>query len=321
MSEREARITEAAEGAGFRLRRLFGREELSRTYAFHVLVESGNHSLDLGQLLGTKLGVEMDAHQGTKQHYHGYVMDAVLAGRDLDKTLYELTVVPWLWFLDCGADCRIFQELTVPEIVEQVFAGYPIADFVPLQPSRTYRPRTYTVQYRESDYAFVARLLEDEGIFYFFRHEATRHKLVLVDHVAALKAQTSYDRVPFLGPGGRACATTISSSRRPISPRRPRTSPPTPSAPVRSTTTRAATPSWRTVTSVRRPCSRRTRCATAAASAPATLRGCAAAPPSSSPAARPPRPGSPGSSSPPTSRSRSRAHARERPPAASRTAG
>jgi type VI secretion system secreted protein VgrG len=81
---------------------------------------------------------------------------------------YSASVRPWLWFLTRTSDCRVFQEMTVPQIVEKVFADCPGADFE-FKLVRTYRTRVYCVQYRESDFNFVARLLEDEGIWWCWR--------------------------------------------------------------------------------------------------------------------------------------------------------
>jgi len=116
---------------------------------------------------------------------------------------YTASVRPWLWLLTRTSDCRIFQDLTVPQIVEQVFADFPAANFK-FKLLRSYRTRVYCVQYRESDFNFVARLLEEEGIWWFFEHSAGVHQLVLVDDVASSCAVPGCEVLPFLaglGPG------------------------------------------------------------------------------------------------------------------------
>src|SRR5262249_15939458 len=93
---------------------------------------------------------------------------------------YHATLVPWLWALTRTSDCRIFQNLTVPDIIAKVFKEHGFSDFA----NRLYgsfEPREYCVQYRETDFNFVSRLMEEEGIFYFFEHTEDKHTLVLAN--------------------------------------------------------------------------------------------------------------------------------------------
>jgi type VI secretion system secreted protein VgrG len=95
-------------------------------------------------------------------------------------------VVPWLWFLTLSQDCRIFQHKNVLDIVAEVFGEYPTSDYE-VRCIESYAAREYCVQYRESDFDFVSRLLEEEGIYYFFEHSKVGHKLVLVDDQGLIK--------------------------------------------------------------------------------------------------------------------------------------
>ena len=115
---------------------------------------------------------------------------------------YHLTLRPWLWWLTLGSNNRIFQNLSTPDIVKQVFAGF--TDYK-LQLNATYPPREYCVQYGETDFAFVCRLLEEEGIFYFFTHADGVHTLVLADNNDVLPACPVQATLPYLGQklGGR----------------------------------------------------------------------------------------------------------------------
>jgi type VI secretion system secreted protein VgrG len=108
-------------------------------------------------------------------------------------------VRPWLWLLTRRTDCRVFQGKTVPQIFELVcrHAGY--ADYK-MELSRTYEAREHCVQYRETDFQFLSRLLEQEGSFYFFEHSRERHVLVLCDDVARLTTAPGYDSVPYFPP-------------------------------------------------------------------------------------------------------------------------
>jgi type VI secretion system secreted protein VgrG len=114
---------------------------------------------------------------------------------------YSASVRPWLWYLTRTSDCRVFQELTVPQIVERVFADFPRADYE-FKLVRSYRTRIYCVQYRESDFNFVARLLEDEGIWWYFEHTEGRQRLVLMDDVASTSPVPGAQKLPFMGAAG-----------------------------------------------------------------------------------------------------------------------
>src|SRR4029453_17173961 len=105
-------------------------------------------------------------------------------------------IVAWPWFLTRTTDCRIFQKKSVPDIVKQLFAEYGLSDYR-FQLTGSYEPREYCVQYRESDYDFIARLLEDEGIFFFFVHENGKHTLVIADAPRAHDPCPVLDRIRF----------------------------------------------------------------------------------------------------------------------------
>ena len=117
-------------------------------------------------------------------------------------------MVPWFWFLNLFSDCRIFQNKSVPDIVEQVFQDRGFSDFESRLRARIL-PREYCVQYRETDFNFVSRLIEEEGIFYFFEHTTDKHTLVLADDVSRLRrlSQTG-DRPASCQPRGAAPTKT-----------------------------------------------------------------------------------------------------------------
>ena len=110
-----------------------------------------------------------------------------------------MTLHPWLWFLTRTADCRIFQEMAVPEIIKQVFRDHGFTDFEEAL-SGDYRRWTYCVQYRETDFNFVSRLMEQEGIYYYFKHESNRHMLVLSDSVSSHDPFPGYEKIPYFPP-------------------------------------------------------------------------------------------------------------------------
>lgn len=99
---------------------------------------------------------------------------------DASADRYQVLLRPWLWWLTLASNNRVFQNKTTGEIVTGIFDGHGFGDYR-LKLSGSYTPREYCVQYSETDFAFVSRLLEEEGIFWFFTHEEGRHTLVLAD--------------------------------------------------------------------------------------------------------------------------------------------
>ncbi|ARN20670.1 type VI secretion system Vgr family protein [Piscinibacter gummiphilus] len=148
-------------------------------------------------LLGQLVTVNVEMRDGAKRHFNGYVTRFGLGAHRGRYHGYRATVRPWLWFLTRTSDCRIFQEMSVPDIVKKVFGDHGIASFE-TKLFRTYTPRTYCVQYRESDFNFVARLLEQEGIYWYFEHTDGAHKLILVDSSSAHDAAPGYETMSYV---------------------------------------------------------------------------------------------------------------------------
>jgi type VI secretion system secreted protein VgrG len=108
-------------------------------------------------------------------------------------------VRPWLWFLTRTADCRIFQDMKVPDIIKKVFDDHPSADFK-FELTGSYRKWTYCVQYRETDFNFISRLMEQEGIGYYFRHTDGHDTLVMTDSTTKHTATPGYEKLSFIAP-------------------------------------------------------------------------------------------------------------------------
>jgi type VI secretion system secreted protein VgrG len=171
------------------LRSFRGHEELSRLFSFDLEMLSDREAIHAKRIVGRNVTFFSVGRQGKPRYFNGYVQCFAAGGRSVHGTTYRATVVPWLWFLTRTSDCRIFQFKTTPQIVEQIFTDLGFSDFE-WRLKATYEPREYCVQYRETDFSFVSRLLEEEGIFYFFRHENGKHTLVLGDHNGAFHNDT-----------------------------------------------------------------------------------------------------------------------------------
>jgi type VI secretion system secreted protein VgrG len=181
-----------------------GEEGMSMIGGFSLELCSPTATLAAKDFLMQPMGVVIEASDGSKRYLNGIVRRFGMTGQNDDLTLYRAEIVPWLWYLSVVQDCKIFQNLSVPDIIEKVFKDHGFNDFE-ARLLKTYPKREYTVQYRESCLNFVSRLLEDEGIFYFFEHEAKKHTLVLADNPSKVVACPGLGKVTMIG---GASATT-----------------------------------------------------------------------------------------------------------------
>ncbi|BCJ09544.1 type VI secretion system protein VgrG [Pseudomonas sp. RtIB026] len=179
-----------------------GSEELGRLFDYELQLTSDDPAIDLNQLLGKPMSLSVQQSVGTSRHFHGIVARCSQSVDQGQFAAYRVTLRPWLWLLTRTSDCRIFQHLSAPQIIKQVFRDLGFSDFEDLL-SRNYREREYCVQYRETSFDFVSRLMEEEGIYYFFRHEQERHVLVLADAYGAHQKAPGYETVPYYPPDGQ----------------------------------------------------------------------------------------------------------------------
>jgi len=163
-----------------------GLEGVSLPFSFRLDLLSEDAAVTAGALLRQPVSITLRLPEGEERTLHGLVRRFVQQGRVEELTAYQAEVVPWLWFLSLSRESRIYQNLSALEIVEQVFRALGFADFE-LRCVKSYPKREYCVQYRETHLDFVSRLMEEEGIFYFFEHSADRHLLVLADANSAVK--------------------------------------------------------------------------------------------------------------------------------------
>ncbi len=157
-----------------------GHEGISRLFSFHLDLLSLKDSISFKDIVGQNITIEIRLANNSLRYVNGFVSRFAQSGSEERFTHYQMEVVPWLWFLTRNADCRIFQNKTIPDIIQEVFKHRGFQDFKPSL-TGTYEPREYCVQYRETDFNFVSRLMEQYGIFYFFQHEKGKHTLVLAD--------------------------------------------------------------------------------------------------------------------------------------------
>ncbi len=157
---------------------LEGTEGISQLFRFQLMLISEKRDIPLNALVGQNVTVAIELSGRKTRYLNGFVSRFAQGDVDSRVSHYYAEVVPWLWFLTRTTDCRIFQRKSVPEIIQQIFRDLGFTDFK-LQFQGTFEPREYCVQYRETDFAFVSRLMEEEGMFYFFEHQNGKHTLMV----------------------------------------------------------------------------------------------------------------------------------------------
>ncbi len=184
--------------------RIEHHEALNAVHASILQCLSLDAGIDLHQLLGQRFNVRIrhNLHDDTVRHIDGLASQARVLDQLGRYTRYEIELRPWLWFLSLTRDCRIFQDQTVPEILQTVFADHAVSRFE-VKLTHSYTKRPHTVQYRQSDLDFVNWLCELEGITLHWRHDASGHTLILTDSIAKHADCAGYASVPFNAQVGR----------------------------------------------------------------------------------------------------------------------
>ena len=155
-----------------------GREAISQLFDFQLdLIAENAADIAFDKLLGKPISVSLQLLGGETRTFSGICNRFTQRGRDTVFTAYELHMVPRLWLLTRQAQSRIFQQLSVPDILKKVLAGVDVT----WQIQGTFHPRDYCAQYRETDFNFASRLMEEEGIYYYFTHSDQGHKMVVAN--------------------------------------------------------------------------------------------------------------------------------------------
>ena len=176
--------------------RMHGTEKLCELFEFELELLSEDEAIDPDRLLGENVTVALGLTEDKWRYFNGYVARFGQYEMLDGFAVYRMTLRPWLWFLTRAANCRIFQDINVPDIVKQVFRDQGFSD-IQEKLSGTYAVREYCVQYRETDFNFACRLLEEEGIYFYFTHENGKHHLVLADSGSAHDKFPGYESIPY----------------------------------------------------------------------------------------------------------------------------
>jgi type VI secretion system secreted protein VgrG len=185
----------------FLINKLSASEALSDLYSYEVeLLHEEEKSgfaptaVDINSILGQAIIISVEQRDGSKREFTGMVSHFSQGARDVRFSFYYATVVPNVWLLTQMFQSRIFQQKTVPDILKEVFTGFDISWETTAD---RYEPRNYCVQYRETDFDFASRLMEEEGIFYYFEHKDGKHKMVIADRSQSHRDCPSISSIPF----------------------------------------------------------------------------------------------------------------------------
>jgi type VI secretion system secreted protein VgrG len=174
-----------------------GTEGLGELFEYHVESLSEQENIDFDKVLGQGCTLKLKAYAGKERTFNGILTEAQWVGKVEEFHHYRLVLRPWLWLMGHKADCRIFLDMDVKAIIKEVFTKAGFNDFE-FRTNNDYDKIPYCVQYRETDLAFVSRLMEQYGIYYFFEHSDGKHTLLLADSRSSHKAISDLAKVPFI---------------------------------------------------------------------------------------------------------------------------
>jgi len=182
------------------IKRIRSREALSSLFHFDLELlreesEEGREAtkVDPQQLLGQPMTIVAEQTDGTKRYFNGLCVNFTQGNRNTRFSKYRAELVPNVWVLTQVSQSRIFQNISVPDILRQVFDGFEIDIELP----GTFEPRNYCVQYRESDWDFASRLMEEEGIYYYFEHTDNSHRMIIANTDSSHRECPERSEIPF----------------------------------------------------------------------------------------------------------------------------
>jgi type VI secretion system secreted protein VgrG len=174
-----------------------GREALSQAYSFELLLICQDSGVELKSMMGQLVTIEIELAESTPRYIAGYLTRFASTGSDGGMARYTATLNPWFSMLKNRFDTRIFQGNTVEEVVTQVFALCPAFSRHEFRLTKPQKRYTYITQYRETDFNFVQRLLEEEGMFYYFEHTAEGHTMIICDDSSMLQPLPEQPQIRF----------------------------------------------------------------------------------------------------------------------------
>ena len=194
-------------GEDLLFKNLSGTEQLSDIFLWKLTMLSPRSNIQAKELLGKGVTIEIET-EGPPRYLNAQVTQFQKIGQEERYTEYQAELRPWFWYTTLSSDCRIYQHKSVVQIADEVLADYPFSVKKKLYDS--YKEIGYCVQYNETDFDFLSRLFEQEGIYYYFEHEDGVHTLVLADYIGSHKPIPGYEEIRYvsadqLGTAGEEC--------------------------------------------------------------------------------------------------------------------
>lgn len=180
MNERLVDITTPL-GEDLWFRQMTGTEALSTLFEYDVTFHSGKPNLKAKAILGLSVTLKVQTQDEGVRYFNGIVTRFAAGGREGIHYVYTAKLRPSLWIASRRSDCKIFQEMTALEMIDEVLKPYGFDKVV--KAMKPYRKWEYCVQYQETDLNFVMRMMEHEGIYFYFEHTDGNHILTLMDDV------------------------------------------------------------------------------------------------------------------------------------------
>jgi type VI secretion system secreted protein VgrG len=205
-------VTGPLPDGAFLLETLQGREVLGKPFRYDLTLLCEDYNVPVGKVLGQSLTVRLKLDSGEFRYFNGIVTSFSKVGSAVRRARYAVVLNPILSLLDCARSCRVFNDTTnfdpdpeakqpaqnAIDIVKTILGDLDVSSLEVIKVDHVYRDRRYCVQYRETDLNFVQRLLEDEGIYYFFLHEDGHHTMVMADHIGAHTKVPGYESILYL---------------------------------------------------------------------------------------------------------------------------
>jgi type VI secretion system secreted protein VgrG len=192
-----------------------GTEAIAELFKFELELISTDFTIQSEDLLGENVTVGIRHINGVDfRYFNGHISKFAPIAHPGRLAYYKAEMVPWVWFLTLTQGCHIYQDETLPEVIQDVFERYGYEDY-DINVGDRHKPWENCCQYQESAWAFVSRLMEIEGMYYFFKHEQGKHTLMIVDHMAShtpCPYQSSYPFEHQVGEGALRDEDTITSS-------------------------------------------------------------------------------------------------------------
>lgn len=182
------------------LNKLTANEALSKLFSFEVELLHDEDAagyeptiVDPQRIVGKSVSIDLEQRDQTKRQFNGIVSQFSQGTRHVRFSFYYATIVPEVWKLTQIHQSRIFQHKSIPDILKEVFTGYEVS----FEIQGSFKPRNYCVQYRESDFDFASRLMEEEGIFYYFEHTGGKHKMIIANTPQSHRDCPSKSEIPY----------------------------------------------------------------------------------------------------------------------------